>query len=104
MEYFELPKEELERYNNLSNEDIKNIVRDGLNSEFWKFVRVKLANTLKSVDANLKRRQARTLDQLVELGMLNSIYKTNEELFNMPEMILGVIANQEKSAVKQPQR
>lgn len=91
MEWYELSKEEVDRYNNLPPEEVKNIINQGIQTEFWKLFRVRIANTLKSADVNLKRRKVQTQDDLISLAIWQTIYKTAEEMFSFPENTLKAI-------------
>lgn len=91
MEWYELSKEEVDRYNNLPPEEVKNIINQGIQTEFWKYFRAKLSNTLKSADVNLKRRKVQIQDDLISLAIWQTIYKTAEEVFSFPENTLKAI-------------
>lgn len=104
MEWYELPKEEVEHYNNLNQDELKNIMQQGLQSEFWKLMRVHFYNSLRSADMNLKRKKVETQDDLFALGKWNAIYKTNEEMFSWPENVINTIINMKTSPVTSQRR
>lgn len=100
MEWYELPQEEVDRYNNLPSEEVKNIINQGIQTEFWKLFRARLSNTLRSADLNLKRRKVASQDDLISLGIWQTIYKTAEEQFSFPENTLAAIKASETKTIR----
>ena len=75
----------------LSNEDLENIVSEGVKTVFWKWLKFKLENTKLSARTQLERRKIETLDDCISLAKWNAIFKTTEELINLPENLLKSI-------------
>jgi len=96
MEYTDLPQEEITRYSTLNSEELRAIINIGVQTEFWKWLRVKLALTCKTADTHLHRRRLGSLDDLISLGMWNDIFKTSEEIFNAPEHAIKAIEIQKQ--------
>ena len=93
-------KEDIERFNKMTQEEIGLLVKAGEQSEFWKYVRSRLAITLMSMEQNLVRTRVASLDDTVKLARFAEAYKTAEEIFNLPNYVLNTI---KLSALKTPQ-
>jgi hypothetical protein len=95
-------KTEIEQYRNMSIEEKELIVKTGMQSDFWKFLRSQLANTLSILETNLIRTRVNSLDDTMKLARFAEAYKTVEELFNTPDMILNaaILARRTPQSVK----
>jgi DNA-directed RNA polymerase alpha subunit len=84
-------EEDMKRYYNLSNDDMCNIIKSGIDSEFWKLLRSKIAMSLYITDQSLKRLSIDSLDACISLAKFNATYKALEELLQFPSNYLKSI-------------
>lgn len=82
-------KAEIEQYNQMKPEEIQAIVKTGVETEFWKWYRSRIALMLATAEASLLRGETLTLDSLVKNAGLSAVYKQLEQLFNTPEYVLA---------------
>jgi len=82
-------KAEIEHYNTLPVDEIKAIVKSGIETEFWKWYRSRIALMLATAEASLLRGETLTIDSLVRNAGLSAVYKQLEQLFNTPEYVLA---------------
>lgn len=80
----------------LTNAELKLIVREGLKSPFWELLKERLEDTKKIAMDRLTRGHVRSMDACIQIANYNAIYKTAEELVRWPESILASIAMQEE--------
>lgn len=78
---------DIDRFNKMTNEEICLVVKAGEQSEFWRYVRSRLAITLMSMEQNLIRTRVSSLDDTVKLARFAEAYKTAEEIFNLPNIV-----------------
>lgn len=78
-------------YNNLSNEEIEIIVKEGLRSDFWKWYTANYEEGQKAVIDQLLSRRLTGWDDLVTIVNLLASYKSREEAFNYPMSILRML-------------
>ena len=96
MEFWEIPKEEREQAMSLKGEELRVLVLEGVRTPFWKYLRSRLALTMHTATTHLTRRHLDSLDSLVSMGKWNAVFKTAEELFNIPETIIKSIEIQKQ--------
>jgi hypothetical protein len=82
-------KEEIEYYNQRSEEELKNIVKSGIDSEFWKWFRSRIALLIATAEASLLQGEVTTQDALLKVASMNAVYKQLYHLYNTPEYILA---------------
>jgi len=88
MEWRDL-KDEIEHYNTLSTEEIKQIVQSGVDTEFWKWFRSRIAMVLATAEASLLEGEEIGLDDTLKAVRMRAIYKQTKQLFNTPEYVLA---------------
>lgn len=81
-------KDDIERYGKMDQPDIVNIVKSGIDTEFWKWLRACIALRVKIAENELKLSDATKLDYLIALGQFNAIYKAYNMILNLPELVL----------------
>jgi len=82
----EIPsEEEMKFYNELSSEEERAIIKTGIDTVFWKWLKVQLVNTLHQADSHLKRRRVSSLDVAIDLTVWNALWKNTEEILNAPK-------------------
>jgi len=82
---------DIDRFNKMTIEEIAIIVKAGEQSEFWKYVRSRLAITLMSCEQNLIRTRVNSLDDTIKLARFAEVYKSADEIFNIPNMVTGAL-------------
>ena len=93
-------KEDMERFNRMTLEEVGILVKGGEQTEFWKFLRSRMAQTLMSLETNLIRTRVNSLDDAMKLARFAEAYKSVEEVFNTPNIVAG---STKLSALKTPQ-
>ncbi len=88
MDYRDISQEEIDKYNKLDFEEVRNIVKMGINTEFWRLMQSRLALTLKSAELNLLRKNLCNQNDLIDLARWQTIFKCTEEIFNWPDTII----------------
>jgi hypothetical protein len=83
--------DDMKKYYNLSNDDLNNIIKSGIDSEFWKWFRSRMAMTLYITDESLKRLSIDSLDSCISLAKFNATFKAVEELINLPTNVVKSI-------------
>lgn len=91
---------DIDRFSKMTNEEIAVLVKAGEQTEFWKYLRSRLAITLMSMEQNLVRTRVASLDDTVKLARFAEAYKTAEEIFNLPNIVATFT---KLSALKTPQ-
>jgi len=86
-----ISKEDLQHYSNMTEEELEIILQGALNSEFWKWFRVRLYQTLYSAELNGRNRSIQGFDDVLVKAKWDTIFKNTEEIFNMPEFLLSAI-------------
>ena len=82
-------KEDIARFNNMTSEEVRILVKGGEQTEFWKFLRSRLAQSLMSLETNLLRTRVNSLDDAMKLARFAEAYKSVEEIFNIPNIVAG---------------
>lgn len=82
-------KDQIEEYNNKSTEEIQQIVKSGVDTEFWKWFRSRIALILLTTESALLSSEVTSLDSALKLGNLNAVYKQLNHLFRTPEFVLA---------------
>lgn len=82
-------------YSNLSNEDLELIIKDGLQSEFWKWFKTGFEEGQTEIVNQLITMRLTSWDDVVKIVDLISRHKARSLVYSMPEIALGVI-NTEK--------
>ena len=78
-------------YNNLKNEELDIIIRDGLKTEFWQWFTANYNEGQKQILDQVVSLRLTGWDDLVMVVKLLSSYKSREEVFNYPLNTLKVI-------------
>jgi len=95
--------DEIEHYNNLSEKEIKEVVQSGINTEFWKWFRSRIALLLQVSEASILRGETLTLDTMVRLAGLSATHKQLDALFHTPERVLKYRSQATQPAPTTPQ-
>ena len=92
IDWDKVSKDEIDKYMNLRLTELKNIVRNGMETEFYKLLRARLAQTLRITEKQLDPKQIKIndMDTLIKLVKWNTMFKTVEEIYNFPLNILKV--------------
>jgi len=91
MEWYDIPDTERDRISKMSQEDLLNITKHGIQTEWWKFIKTRLSQTLKVTDAEMKKVKGVTLDECIKFASLKALYQTTWELFNLDENMLKMV-------------
>ena len=90
-------------FDKLPIQDIEALVKEGAQSEFWKwFVHMNKksqvgSNSILGEAEAMHRLRVNGVDDVVKLIQLNAIYKTREEILGYPDSVLKAIEIQKKS-------
>ena len=86
-------RKDIENFTKLAKENptyIKQLCMAGMKTEFWKFVRCRLQQTLDSAEANTLRKNISTMDDTISLAKWIAIYKTADELLNFLNNVVSI--------------
>lgn len=78
-------------YNNLTNNETELIIKEGLQSEFWKLLTNSYQDSQKQLLDQVVSLRLTSWDDLVRIVNLLASYKTREEIFNWPQVTLKSI-------------
>lgn len=93
-------KSDVERFNKMTPAEVAVLVKSGEQSEFWIYLRSRLAVTLETLEKNLIRTRVNSLDDAMKLARYAEAYKSVEEIFNLPNIVANAV---KLSALKTPQ-
>ena len=78
-------------YNNLKNEELDIIIRDGLKTEFWQVLTYNFKDAQQQILDQIISLRLTSWDDLVRIVNLIASYKTREEFINWPLSTLRMI-------------
>lgn len=97
-------KADVERFNQMTPEEIAIIVKGAESTEFWAYLRSRLAVSLETLEKNLIRTRVNSLDDAMKLARYAEAYKSVEEIFNVPNIVANAVklSAVNKAALKTP--
>jgi len=88
MDWHDIPDSERERTAKLELKDLENILSQAIQSEWWKYFKVRLSQTLKNLDTEMKKKTAKTLDECISYSNQRSMYQSIYEIMNFDTNLL----------------
>jgi len=84
-------------FSKLNETDAEAILRDGMKTEFWKYLNYHFSKAQEYTKDQIVRLKLDCWDDMVRVVKLGSVYKSREEILNWPQSILTAIETKRKN-------
>ena len=84
-------------YSNLQGEELEIIIKDGLRSEFWKWLTATYDEGQEAITNDLMTLPLTSWDDVIRVVKLQSSYKARVEIFKYPEAELKAIETEKQN-------